>query len=139
MSMLSTALLLPAAAFFELAAPRPHGAPPLRLAPGKAAARLSPPRMLRRRSEAESMTRRSALALVLSARLAAPAPASAKLTAPEFFSTESGIIYFDEKLGADPPPPASRERLWTPIPEKINTVPAAEINPAGTRSQLHVC
>lgn len=135
--MLSTALMLPAAAYFELAAPRVHSAlQPSR--PGTAAACLSPPRMLGQRSEAVSVTRRSALALVLGAAALPPAPASAKLVAPEFFRTESGIVYFDDKLGADPPPPASRQRLWTPIPETINTAPAAEVNPAGTRSRLQI-
>jgi hypothetical protein len=63
------------------------------------------------------LSRRSLCDLFILTSLAAPNPALAKLVPAQFFRTPGGILYFDEKLGTEPPPPASRQRLWTPVEE----------------------
>ena len=49
----------------------------------------------------------------------------------QYYSTTTGILFFDEKLGSDPPPVASIGRLWTPDPDNINRTALPIVNPPG--------
>lgn len=50
----------------------------------------------------------------------------------QYFKTATGLLYFDEKLGIDPPPTASVKRLWLdPEQEAISNADVPIVNAKG--------
>ena len=84
------------------------------------------------------LSRRAAVAaLALAVPAAVPAPAlaifAATMEPAKYMGTSTGIIYFDEPLGSEPPPRASYNRLWIEPQAVVDTTTEAKIiNPPGT-------
>lgn len=77
-----------------------------------------------------ALARRSLCALALTPwwpPLPASAIFSSSMQPAKYYGTASGLIYFDEPLGADPPPPASYVRLWIDPQDNVSDVSDAPV------------